>query len=254
MFDAMIITPGGPGAEKEARRFDRYSNLYLFSNSASESGSPEWFSALSATQSFDLKDLQVGSAAEALLKKPALMKVGYIGSPGNLKDANVKKVIVELLSKLTKSAEIYVGPPNKDLKEAVAGVKFQDMTQAAVDMFDAMIITPGGPGAEKEARRFDRYSNLYLFSNSASESGSPEWFSALSATQSFDLKDLQVGSAAEALLKGVDADRSVVETTVPMAPMEPMVPMVAASSSATPGGCLSFLACFLWPPAATRAA
>jgi len=129
------------------------------------------------------------------------MKIGYIGSPGNLKDANVKKSIVELFSKLAGSAEIYVGPPNADLQEAVAGVQCQDMMEAAVDMFDAIIISPGGPGAEKEAKRFNMHSELYLFSNSASEFGSPQWFSELRATKTFDLKDLQVDRAADTVLE-----------------------------------------------------
>jgi len=83
MFDAMIITPGGPGAETEAKRFNTHSKLYLFTNSANEKfGSPTWFSEVSATQTFDLKDLEVGSAAEAILPMSAVMKkpAGFMSS------------------------------------------------------------------------------------------------------------------------------------------------------------------------------
>merc|ERR1712232_613176 len=79
------------------------------------------------------------------------MKIGYIGSPGNMKDANIKRTIVDLLSKLkSRGAQIYVGPPNAGLTEAIPGnVLVQDMNEASIDMFNAIIITPGGPGAEK---------------------------------------------------------------------------------------------------------
>ena len=57
------------------------------------------------------------------------MKVGYIGSPGNLKDATVKRVIGEVLAKLALlGAQIYVGPPNAELMaEAPDNILLQDM-------------------------------------------------------------------------------------------------------------------------------
>jgi len=136
----------------------------------------------------------------------AKMRIAYIGSPANLTDASVKKTIADLLSKLTQSAQVYVGPPNAELQAAVQGVQSQDMMEAADDMFDSIIITPGGPGAEKEAKRFNARSKRYIFRNSASENGSPKWFSEVHAMMAFDLKDLNVGQTEQVILGNMKKD------------------------------------------------
>jgi len=131
------------------------------------------------------------------------MKVGYIGNRGNLKNSTVKASVVEMLSKLVaKGVEVRVGPPNAELKEAVAGVQIEDMMEAPVETFDAMIIVPGGPAAEKKSRRYNTKSRLYFFKNSFEESPPPAWFGELQSAGNFDLKDLVVDQAVEAIVGG----------------------------------------------------
>jgi hypothetical protein len=115
------------------------------------------------------------------------MKIGYIGSPRNLEEEIVKNAIIQMLTSLVgKNADMYVGPPNKALAEAVVGVKIQDMMEAALDMFDAIIITPGGPGAEKEARRFETHAKLFFCQHSSSTQPPPGWFRELRSAAEFD--------------------------------------------------------------------
>jgi len=238
MFDAVIVTPGGPAAGNEANRFSGHAALFTFINSASERGRPEWFGKLSPEATFDLKDMQAGLVVEAIMKSsgessttvgnsktasalhanPAesfplpsnfsssatlasLKKVGYIGSPGNLEDLKIKGAICEVLSGLaSRGFQVYVGKPNAALSTG-APVEFEDMQTADVDMFDAVIVTPGGPAAGNEANRFSGHAALFTFINSASERGRPEWFGKLSPEATFDLKDMQAGLVVEAIMK-----------------------------------------------------
>merc|ERR1712232_1365796 len=129
-------------------------------------------------------------------------KIGYIGSPGNLNDPQVKRTICELISGIvSRGAKICVGPPNAELKaEAPYSIIIEDMQKADVEMFNVIIITPGGPGAEAEAKRFKGHARIYNLKNSSSEQGCPAWFSELLAEATFDLNGMQVDRVTEAII------------------------------------------------------
>ena len=75
------------------------------------------------------------------------VKVGYIGSPGNLKDPAVKSVVSALLSELLRrGAQVCVGPPNAELTtlESLVNIFVEDMKRADANTFHVIIVAPGG--------------------------------------------------------------------------------------------------------------
>merc|ERR1712139_90085 len=163
MFDVLLVVPGGPGAELEAKRFNEHAKIFTFNNSASERGCPPWFNELSSEHTFDLNDLQVNTCTDMIIGNDSaatLVKIGYIGSPENLKDLKIKGVLTELLDGLShRGAEIYAGHANAALGMAPPVLQL-DLRQAEADMFQILIVAPGGPGAELEAKRFNKKAKI----------------------------------------------------------------------------------------------
>jgi hypothetical protein len=130
------------------------------------------------------------------------MRIGYIGSSNNLEDETVKGRLCELLSSLVASgAQVYVGQPNSELTAvAPARIVVQDMQNIDINMLNCVIVTPGGPGAEKEAQRFRGHAKLYCLRNSASQLGAPPWFDDLATEGVFDLNNWQLDRATKAIM------------------------------------------------------
>ena len=79
MFNAIIVTPGGPGAEAEAKRFNGYSKFYTLTNSMSGAGCPKWFGELVSEDTVELSGLKVDRLTEAIMGNvsPTQVAVGY---------------------------------------------------------------------------------------------------------------------------------------------------------------------------------
>merc|ERR1712048_447750 len=122
------------------------------------------------------------------LRKGAAKIIGYIGSPDNLQNDATSKLIHAMAKRLQQSGhQLYVGPPNSALEHD--GVKVQDMNDAVVNMFDIILITPGGSGAQKEAQRFEGHAELFIFIDS-SNGRSLDWMKKLQSSKTFDFKGM----------------------------------------------------------------
>jgi hypothetical protein len=136
------------------------------------------------------------------------ISVGYIGSPKYLTNADTKAAIVALLQALQQSQEcrvqFYVGTPNIDLQRQdgleSASIQEQDMMTAPLNMFDAIIVTPGGHGAEIEAKRFLDHTKFYALTHSGNAQLPSKWFADLPIERTYDLHKLDIHVAASGIL------------------------------------------------------
>jgi endonuclease/exonuclease/phosphatase family metal-dependent hydrolase len=140
--------------------------------------------------------------------------VGYIGSPGNLKDTASKAQIIALLAGLAKSGGfIYIGPPNADAfggeeilkKEIGSNISIEDMANAGP--VHILVVTPGGSGAEREARSL-KANVLCKITKSECPlgQGSPGWYNEISGTiedHSYDFKDNKIEVLIEVLIEKI---------------------------------------------------
>ena len=88
------------------------------------------------------------------------------------------------------------------------------MNEASVDMFDIVLITPGGVGAQEEAQRFEGHAKLITFVNSSdTRFGSPYWMKSLSSSYQFDFHAIhnveEVVQAVDKLVKPHSEEEAV---------------------------------------------
>jgi hypothetical protein len=144
-------------------------------------------------------------------------KIGFIGSPKNWQDANFKKQVGDLLNSLIVSgAQIYVGFPNEQLmREALVDSSSEEDTRKHVfekDManvdgnLDAILVLPGGPGAEAEAKKAKGSNNLYTFGLFPG-GNTPNWFDELDAKAHFSITNWLPRDCARILMEDIEANR-----------------------------------------------
>lgn len=150
-------------------------------------------------------DAKIATEADVVHRK----KVAYIGSPQNLKNEDFMKAITALICELEQqNVDVYVGNPNAALCDC-SNALVENMAVSDV-MFDAVLVTPGGPGTQNEAQLFHEAGvPILTFCNSAdAQFGNPPWFSNLSSRQdSFDLLSMTTQDAIDTVISSfVDAE------------------------------------------------
>ena len=108
-------------------------------------------------------------------------KIGYVGTPQLLSNEQVRNNLKSLIANLHRDGYmVTVGLPNKQLADGTSAM-VADLSLAEAKAFDAILVAPGGAGAEAEASKFASSAIMFYFINSEdAQYGKPDWLITMS--------------------------------------------------------------------------